>query len=261
MVGIFSWYGIPLPFAERIGAIKAAGFDSTSIWIGGEEALWSRDPGAMPAIVRESGLFLEYAHAPYGDANDFWDEAKSPGLEARMRGYIDYCAEQGIGTLVMHLTKGYRIKEANAHGIAVLRRLAARAAERGVRVALENTKQNGVLDSVFLAIPDGSLGLCFDSSHDNLYSGQKFAMMERYHERLLCLHLSDNAGRADDHWLPLEGAIDWAAFVKRFPRDYRGVINLEIVPKDQSDAQDDFLGRAYRIARELESRIAANGEA
>ena len=64
MVGIFAWYGIPVPFEARMKAIRKAGFDSTSIWIDNDhhEDLSADD---IPDVVRASGLILDYAHAPY----------------------------------------------------------------------------------------------------------------------------------------------------------------------------------------------------
>lgn len=257
MVGIFSWYGVPQTFIQRIKSIKNAGFDSTSIWID-EDNRRKIDLEDKPIIIKDCGLILEYAHAPYGNINSLWDMYKSREIELEIRKYIDYCSKNEIPILVIHLTKGYRIKEANEYGLIVLRRLLEYAKDRKVRIAAENTKQNNVLEKVLDEIQDPVLGLCFDTSHDNLYGDVKFRIMEKYRKRLSCLHISDNDGHVDDHWIPYEGQIDWEAFIHRFPREYGGILNLEILPKEKNADGDSLLAEAYKVIKKIEIDIHAS---
>ena len=256
---MFSWYGVPQKFIQRIKSIKNAGFDSTSIWIG-EDNRREMDLEDEPSIIKDCGLILEYAHAPYRNINSLWDKYKSWETELEIKRHIDYCSKNEIPILVIHLTKGYRIKEANEYGLIALRRLIEYAKDRKVRIAAENTKQNSVLEKVFHEIEDPVLGLCFDTSHDNLYSDLKFGIMEKYRERLLCLHISDNDGRVDDHWIPYQGKIDWEAFIHRFPKEYGGILNLEILPKEKTADGDSLLAEAYRVIRKIEFDIHAKDE-
>lgn len=254
MVGIFAWYGIPVPFEARMKAIRKAGFDSTSIWIDNDhhEDLSADD---IPDVVRASGLILDYAHAPYRNINNLWDEFKSQGVEKELETYIDYCSRHQIPLLVTHLTKGFRIAQTNEYGIVTLSRLVRYAQDHGVRIALENTKHNEVLSSVLTQLQDRVLGLCYDSSHDNLYGAPKFDLLGRFPERLFCLHLADNSGLKDDHWLPFRGTVDWGAFVDAFPAQYAGVLNMEVLPQNKAEQNEDFLACAYASIRELEARI------
>ena len=254
MVGIFAWYGMPVPFEARMKAIKKAGFDSTSIWIDNDnhEDIAADD---IPNVVRASGLVLDYAHAPYRNINNLWDEFKSQDMEAEMKTYVDYCSRHGIPILVTHLTKGFRIAQINEYGIASLARLARYAQNRGVRIALENTKHNEVLSSVLTQLEDPILGLCYDSSHDNLYGSPKFDLLRRFPERLFCLHLADNSGLKDDHWLPFRGTVDWGAFVDAFPESYDGILNMEVLPQNKAEQNEDFLARAYASIEALRVQI------
>lgn len=259
MVGIFSWYGIPQRFELRIKAIKHAGFDSTSLWID-DDGKWELEPDDIPKIIRDNGLFLEYAHAPYSGINALWDQFKAGDLERDTRSYIDYCSRHSIPILVIHLTKGFKVKEANEYGIGAIRRLLEYAKERNVSIAAENTKQNTVLEAVFDAIDDKALGLCFDTSHDNLYGDPKFGIMEKYHDRVLCFHISDNDGAKDDHWIPRQGKVRWKDFVEKFPRSYVGPLNLEILPKFKGTAEADLLREAYAAIRDLEFAVERSRE-
>ena len=254
MVGIFNWYGIPQTIENRIKAIKKAGFDSTSMWID-EDGHWEIDPDSIPDLIRENGLFLEYAHAPYSRINTLWDSSKAHDMEEELRKHIDYCSRHRIPILVIHLTKGFKVKEANEYGLAVLKNIVSYANDKNVLIAAENTKQNKVLEAVFESIEDRTLGLCFDTSHDNLYGDPKFSLLGKYHDRLLCFHISDNDGLVDDHWLPHQGKVDWDAFVKRVPKEYKGILNLEVLPKEKGMAEEAFLQEAYRVIREIEGKI------
>ena len=112
MVGIFSWYGINIPFLERIELIKAAGFDSVSIWIGDKEKLVSEGKGdLLPKIVRDYGLYLENAHAPGDRVNGIWDRYRSNEMKKEFARYISFCSQHKIPIMVMHITEDDEIKE------------------------------------------------------------------------------------------------------------------------------------------------------
>jgi Sugar phosphate isomerases/epimerases len=254
MVGIFNWYGIPRDFEHRIKAIKKAGFESTFMWID-DDGQWEIDPETIPHIIRDNGLVLEYAHAPYSRINTLWDRYKTHDMERELEKHIDYCFRHLIPILVIHLTKGFRVKEANKHGLEALRRIVKYANDKNVSIAAENTKQNKVLETVFDTIKDKTLGLCFDTSHDNLYGDPKFKIMEKYHNRILCFHISDNDGKSDDHWPPYQGKVDWEDFVLKFPKAYNGILNLEVLPKDKGIEEESFLHESYRVIKDIENRI------
>jgi sugar phosphate isomerase/epimerase len=157
--------------------------------------------------------------------------------------------------VVIHLTHGFKVKDVNTHGIALLKRLVGYANGVGIQIAVENTKNNGVIEKVLQEIEDPTLGLCFDTSHDNLYGQNKFELMVKYRDRLLCLHISDNNGLADDHWVPYQGKIDWNGFIKKFPKSYNGILNLEVVSKNKDTSSVEFLKNAYEVIKDIEDRI------
>ena len=257
MVGIFNWYGIHQPIEKRINAIKRAGFEATSMWID-DDGHWEMDPDSIPALIRDNGLYLDYAHAPYSRINSLWDGRTSHDMENELKKHIDYCSRHRIPILVIHLTKGFRIMEANTFGLEALKNIVSHARDGNVLIAAENTKQNSVLESVFASIDDKTLGLCFDTSHDNLYGDPKFGLLEKYPDRLLCFHLSDNDGLRDDHWIPRRGKVDWEAFARKVPKEYAGVLNLEVLPKEKGMAEEAFLREAYGVIKEIERKIEQN---
>ncbi len=251
LIGIFSWYGIDIPFKERISKIKNAGFESTSVWFGQEETLFARgDKDALANIVRDYGLYLENIHSPYEDINDLWDQFKAVEVKNRIKTEIEFCERHEIPILVSHITKGDGIKEITSCGITTLKEIIKYAEERNVIIAIENTRQMKVFHDLFGLIQSGNLGFCYDSSHDNLYCEKPFDLLRTYKDKLVCTHISDNGGTNDDHWLPFNGIIDWNKFSDYFPESYTGVYTLEVVPKDNGE-NTQFLTEAYEAIHRI----------
>jgi sugar phosphate isomerase/epimerase len=250
ILGIFTGFGIALPLPERLRAIKAAGFEATSLWWG----VFGHVPIARlhdaPAMVREAGLVLENVHVPFADANDLWAATARLREEAVARyiGWLDDCARHAIPAMVMHLTSGWALPTPTDDGMAAMRRIVAAAEERGVMVAVENTRRPDYLDRVFGEIDSPCLGLCYDSSHDRLWGGEP---LRRWGHRLAVTHLSDNDGCLDRHMLPGDGVIDWPAVMGAIPPGYAGPLSLEVVAaRDAREASEmeAFLAEAYRRA-------------
>jgi len=112
-----------------------------------------------------------------------------------------------------------------------------------IKIALENTlpRKTGdnILDILAMVKKFNSqnLGICLDTGHCHLtsllynYSGVVECLQE-IKNYLIHLHLHDNLGKEDDHLLPWEGNIDWAALVEELKAiDYSGVWMFEVRKK------------------------------
>jgi len=254
MVGIFSWYGYKGTFESRIRKIKQVGFNATSLWMGKEEDGWEQHCNEYPQIVRDFGLFLEYAHAPYTNANLLWDQYLCIDSEIEYKKAIDYCAKHQIPILVFHLVQGKKISDVTEYGIKTLKVLVEYAKDSNVHLAAENTMQDQVLERTLAIITDKSFGLCFDSSHRNLERRNNYELLTNNQDRLMCIHLSDNLGISDDHYIPYTGSIDWSRFIEKFPQNYSGVFNLEVYPSSNED-EKEFLSKAYHSILRIEQQV------
>jgi sugar phosphate isomerase/epimerase len=106
----------------------------------------------------------------------------------------------------------------------------------GVKLAVENQLPHilggdiGTLLALIEGLPPAEVGICFDTSHANLYRGQ--AVQDTFlklSSRVMTLHISDNYGHNDDHFVVGDGYIDWNSFIGTLIRtDYRGVFLMEI---------------------------------
>jgi sugar phosphate isomerase/epimerase len=242
-----------MPFEERLELIKGAGFSATGFWLGPEEELVSMGKvDLLPDLIRWRGLFVDYVHAPDIGCNELWSESaiKREEWMRTYRSYLDLCVRHSIPILVIHVSqsKGEQPERPSEEGMAMIEELVKMAEDCGVKIAVENTMQPSLVDLIFSRIHSDHLGLCYDTSHDFLYSHKPGRLLERWGHRLLVTHLGDNDGLMDRHWLPGSGILNWMEIAHSLPmRTYEGSFMLEVFSKDQeNESAQDFLASSYR---------------
>ncbi len=163
---------------------------------------------------------------------------------------LDFCELTGIGVGVIH-PGGWDVPRnsdawhrVNSLRVEAFRELCEYAAERNVRLAVENMHDRigvgaglrrnfgaEVWELLDLADAVGSpvMGFCLDTSHANIQGLDLPAAIREMGELLIALHISDNDGTGDLHWVPMRGNIDWPPVVQAL-RDinFAGPFNLEI---------------------------------
>lgn len=256
--GMFSWFGYPMPFVERLDLIREAGFDATGFWLGPEEELVAKGRAdLLPDLIRSRGLFLEYVHAPDIGCNDMWSEsaAKQEEWTRTYRSYIDLCKRHAIPIVVMHVSqsKGEQPMNPGGAGLIAMKELVKIAEDSGVKIAVENTMQPALLDLIFTRIQSEHLGFCYDTSHDFLYSKEPGELLAQWGQRLIVTHLGDNDGVLDRHWLPGLGVLNWREIVGSLPmKTYEGSFMLEVFSKDQEhESASAFMASAYESIQRL----------
>jgi sugar phosphate isomerase/epimerase len=258
--GIFSWFGYRMPLAERLKLIAEANFVSTSIWLGKEEKfVESIQMDDMPGMVRDTGLILDNAHAPFKRCNLLWSDYQSERdiIKAEYRECLFFCQRHTIPMLVVHITLSSNPPLMSKAGLIVLRDLVKYAEGANVMLAIENTRRQEYLDIVFEELDSPHLGLCYDSSHDFLYGVPPGSILKKWGHRLVTTHFSDNQGKRDDHWLPGEGTVDWELIKSCFPSDtYSGTFLLEVFPQSENAmSAQDFLNTAFQRAISLGQQL------
>ncbi len=261
---MFLSFGYRMPLADRARLVRAAGFDTAMAWWGPEDELFRTGRRAMiPEVVQGAGLFLENVHVPFDTCNDLWSEDKSvrEAIIGQYTEWLDDCARFAIPAMVIHVTKG-RPSPPNSFGIESVTRIIEAAEERGVVVAVENTRSIEHLRLVFSEIDSPSLGFCYDSSHDRLHSPEMTLPLREFGARLVATHFSDNDGSVDHHWLPGEGVIDWETVAASFPVDYTGSICLEAFSRRKTGrpGAEEFLATAYEKALWLSEKLVRIGQ-
>lgn len=261
-LGMYSWFGYMLPLQERLRLIKQASFDSTMVWWGDSVAFYEHSPETIPPMVRDAGLYLENIHAPYEHCNRLWSETAWIREETAKQ-YITWvkdCEKYTIPMMVMHVTDGPYEGVPTAEGIDTVKQIAAAAHSAGIQLAVENTRNPEFITRLLEEIPEDTFGFCFDFSHDWLCSKHRLALLKEHGSRLFTVHMADNDGVDDRHWLPGEGVMDWELMCNALPPAYTGCLSLEVVPHpyETDEAPEAFMNKAYqcavRLRKEIQSR-------
>jgi sugar phosphate isomerase/epimerase len=103
----------------------------------------------------------------------------------------------------------------------------------GVRVAVEvipnEMSRPGSLVHFVEEDLDGlGVGICLDFGHAHL-DGDVVDAVETVSEHVIATHLHDNRGRSDEHLMPMDGTIDWAAALTAVQKiGYDGPLMFEV---------------------------------
>lgn len=252
------WHGfLERPIDENYRLIKQAGFDATLIWWDEED--WA-DFRTLPGRARNAGLLVENVHASFDHAGDIWeDTAAGQAVFDYYMMCVDDCGTYEIPTVVMHTGRGADpLPPVSEIGLDRFARLIGRAERLGINIAIENQcdfEKTGRAMAILERFDSPALGLCYDSGHGNVSKSQGLGreMLERFGHRLKALHLHDNDGTGDKHWLPFDGTIDWLSIMRTVAdKGYRGATTLELGSAYQQLAPEEFLARAYACASRLE---------
>ncbi|MHC2993907.1 MAG: sugar phosphate isomerase/epimerase [Candidatus Atribacteria bacterium] len=110
----------------------------------------------------------------------------------------------------------------------------------GIKIALENTLPGKTGDSISEILEivkkfnSKNLGICLDTGHCNITSSLYnhdgvIECLKEIKDYLCHLHIHDNFGKSDDHYLPFEGNINWKEFTRVLKKiEYKGVFMFEI---------------------------------
>lgn len=216
MITIYDWFGYDLPIKERYRLIKEAGFDGGLLWWSdgfGRDCFGKKNYRKGPQIAREAGLFIENIHTPVQNQNNLWlDNLDGENLTDCYLQCVADCAEFEIPTMVVHLPN--EDNPYNALGLDRIKKIAYKAEQSGVNVALENLWNLTNLSYILEQVDSPRMGFCYDCGHHyNYYPHED--LLSKYGNRLMALHLHDNNGSAAQHGLPFDGTINWSTAMKK----------------------------------------------
>ena len=274
--GLLGSYGsaekpFPLTPEEEISLVADAGFEGFFTGWSGSERL-----GLYRRLANERGLLYQSVHAPFTKIRALWHsgaEEAEAALGEQMK-CLEDCAAVSVPIMVAHVFIGFEDHAPNERGIAYFDRLAKRARELGVRLALENTEGEEYLEAVMRALapayPD-TVGFCWDTGHEMCYN-RGADMPGRFPGKLIATHINDNLGvrdlsggitwHDDLHLLPFDGVGDWEDVARRLA-DFDGPLTFELTTRSKPGRHDndlyaklspaEFVAQAYQRA----CRVAA----
>jgi sugar phosphate isomerase/epimerase len=212
-----------MPFARAISLIRQAGFESVALGARPRHSGYDTAEGraTIRRLLTESDLTLDSVHAPFPEGDRLFsldpDERRESVRQCQVA--VDAAAELEGRIVVIHLLQPYDIPHGEERdrmideGIQSVGALAAYAAAKGVKLALENGQRrdyDDVLARLLATFTEPHIGFCYDSGHEHV-QGTCFRLLEEFGQRLFTVHLHDNRG-SDIHVLPYEGTIDWERF-------------------------------------------------
>ena len=222
------WFGYPLELEDRLRLIKGAGFKSVLLW-------WAAESAFEPPIPRKAetarriGLEIENAHLHFDGVNSLW----LPGYEgehycAELCGLVASAATYGIPTLVVHLTRTATPPEFNELGFERFMRMVDIAERVGVNLAFENLRAPKRLYEFMARVDSKRAGVCFDSGHNHCHCPETRVCRD-FKDKIFAVHLHDNFGEKDQHFIPFDGNDDWHIIREELiASSYAGAWSLEI---------------------------------
>jgi sugar phosphate isomerase/epimerase len=143
--------------------------------------------------------------------------------------------------------------------IATLKELAPAAEAMDVLVLVENHANNNIetiedYDRIFAAVPSRHVGMCLDMAHFDGANVDNFAVVERFHERILHVDMKDTAARGVHKVVNYgSGVTDVHGIVKAvLSRGYSGYLLIEQAPPLGRETLVADMTRALKMFRPYE---------
>ncbi len=195
------------------------------------------------AVIEGAGLEIYQTHGvwPYDDTIPEQKEAKFQAMIRSIQG----TALLGSKYVVIHPVLPFGWNKSPHHekdvqdNIEYMKRLIPYAEWYGVKIALENMPNPYVpcgrveeLAECIDAVDSEYLVACLDVGHSTALgydAGEAVRMLGR---RIHCLHIHDNDGKRDLHFLPYHGVTNWKHFTDALKEiGYGGTMSLETTLK------------------------------
>ena len=233
--------------AERYTVMKKYGFDYADICVDdeGAEALSDEEYRQRyrdeKALADKAGVLLHQVHGPWRyPPHDETPELRA-GRMAWMQRSIRATAEVGVKNWVIHPLMPFGAeqefdKEAFwSINEAFFRELLVTAKQCDVTICFENMPMAGLSMSppaqtlAFIRqINDEHFRFCLDTGHCAVLGVRPGDAVRAAGKDLQVLHVHDNSGKRDDHWVPCTGVIDWTDFRDALRETgFGGVYSLE----------------------------------
>lgn len=275
-IGISTGFFYEQDLIETLPIIHQAGFKFIELWAGASgwgqytHYNWHERKYTMELKkkLQEFGMRVWSVHAPFSETMDL-----SNLVEQQRKSAVEECCKL-IETLkilqseilVIHpAVKTFDLKDSQlkekriAQAKKSVGEIAETARAEGCRIAIENLLPHilgGETEVLFQLLKDrqgDSLGICFDSSHANLWKEPKVeAYLKTVSPYLMATHFSDNYGLYDDHHPPGDGEINWKGILQILKESgYQGVFMLEVLGESRSRDPSEILPTTYQRTQEF----------
>jgi len=239
------------PFSSMLKHITEFDVNYIELVDESQHALNRKRVTALKRIARENGLEFT-VHAPFADINI---ASPNPMLRRvmlkRLEKSLRYARQLRCRQWVFH--SGWRSGVSEFYpnldwqiNLRSVRTLLAVAKKLGVEISIENTPEpfhflvKRMQDFALFYSELGSdvdLGITLDIAHANT-NQQVFGFVEKFADKIVHVHVSDNEGKYDSHRGIGYGKIDWESVAKALKTiNYKGLVMLESIDHVQRSLQ------------------------
>ena len=259
---------------EHLAQVAAYGFEAVELFATRSHFDY-HDPSAVAQLagwLKETGLALHGIHAPITErmsagkmgpmfSTAVPDNARRQVAIREAEAALAIARQIPCEFVVMHLgtpAKGPNPENSRAAASRSVEEVCHLAEALGVRVAVELIPNDLSSASALVAMLDRDfegtdVGICMDFGHAHLM-GDVADAVETAAEHLITTHVHDNRRREDDHLVPYQGSIDWAAAMLTMRKiGYEGTYMLEIANIGSPAA---VLEEARRARQRIERALA-----
>ena len=262
---------------ETLSRLRVLGYDRADLqsfvntendWFSLSASAFARACETVRRAAADCGMAFSQTHGPWRfPPRDLTPEDRAERFDKMVRS-LEGTAAVGAPVMAIHNIMPFgteadpepeRFLELNREFFSAL---LAKAREYGVVVALENmpfprltlSTPEQVLNFV-REFSDPFFRVCLDTGHAAVFGlNPGDAVRQIGAEYLACLHVHDNDGRHDFHWLPYFGVIDWADFSRALGEiGFCGTLSLETNVRGSipSGAREMYEAGLARTARAL----------
>jgi sugar phosphate isomerase/epimerase len=258
-IALGTCFDYSIPIDQQLAQIAKTPFKSISL--GGDPNhsgyLTAQGRFRLAGLAEEQGIAIDSLHAPYRVKHDisYSDSESRMASVCRIALAMSAAVELGAKTVILHL-QSFPVKTGIQDVDSLLRSLEAlveTAENMQIRLAAENLPgevANLFLHRALAEFKSDHFGFCYDSSHDQLGPGKPYEILEEFADRLFAVHLSDNDGLEDRHWIPFTGIVDWerVCYILHEAR-YSHPLLLEVENNDQIPTEEFLIKSADAALR------------
>jgi sugar phosphate isomerase/epimerase len=259
-IAIGTYFDYRVPIDQQLAQIATTPFRLVSLGGDANHSGYLATQGRfrLSGLAEEHGIAIDSLHAPYGPKHDisYSDSESRMASVCRIALVMAAAVELDAKTVILHL-QSWPVEAGIQDVDSLLRSLEAlveSAENMQIRLAAENLP--GKVANVFLRralaeFKSDYFGFCYDSSHDQLGPEKPYEVLEEFADRLFAVHLSDNDGLEDRHWIPFTGIVDWerVCYILHKAR-YANPLLLE-VENSQRIPTAEFLSQSAQAAIRL----------
>lgn len=226
--------------------IKEAGIDCVEIVLGHKRFNQNfhkakQHYSEIAAEAKKAGLHIWSVHLPYGDE---WDLSVRDAQEREriLKAHLDlleWVTPWGAAYAVIHPSYEPISARERQERLAICRdslmTLSQQAAALDIQLAVECLPRtclgNTSEEMIELLQNNPSAGVCCDVNH--LLQERPETFIQKLGKRIVTLHISDNDGVDERHWLPGEGVIHWKNVIQSLAHmGYDGPFMFEVKNPD-----------------------------